>query len=258
MQATLAHSNALCVSIDEVYTYWTRRNASWSETWHLSDLLQINRRRSDMLFWDPLQNLCATYQAISTRFGDYISFSSITLLNSYDKAKKHFLELEQSVRPYIPTAVQRETSASPLSPIGRTRLTPPYEYDPNQWQISLSSRCHNRGSVLLLWMFFSAMLQSALLPFQALLHFAALIKGFFCFITFPWSCGVLKRIWWVMYQTLFCLGMMSSQNGDRNGLSYIKLKIRRCASPEATPSAVAIIAANLLRADWVCVLACMW
>ena len=61
--------------------------------------------------------------------GDYICFSCITLLNSYDKAKKRFHELEQSVRTSlqaaIPTTAQQVFSTSPLSPIGIRRPTPP-------------------------------------------------------------------------------------------------------------------------------------
>ena len=169
--------------------------------------------------------------------------------------------MRTSMQAAIPTAAQRKTSASLLSPIGRKHLTPPYEYDPNRWKFLLHqavvtmvpcyfSECFFR------WCFNQHFCHSHTRKLSCTLRHWS--RVYLCFITSPWSCGVLKRIWWVMYQTLFCLGMMSSQNGDRNGSSYVRLKVRRCASPEATPSAVAILAAGLLRADWVCVLACMW
>ena len=58
--------------------------------------------------------------------GDYICSSCVTLLTSYDKAKKRFEELEQAVKTTLQAAIPTaERSPSVVSPIGRRRARPP-------------------------------------------------------------------------------------------------------------------------------------
>ena len=55
--------------------------------------------------------------------GDYICFSCITLLNSYDKAKKRFHELEQSVRTSLLADVGSTYPLRRSMAIGRRSVT---------------------------------------------------------------------------------------------------------------------------------------
>ena len=115
MRTTLAHSNESCVSIDEAYAYRQvdRRPDDCRICFKPTTSSVSERKKRLALFGfsaEPVCHIIKTYvlesllipdfsfEELHFQAGDCICFSCITLLNSYDKAKKRFHELEQSVR----------------------------------------------------------------------------------------------------------------------------------------------------------------